>query len=101
MWACIYVSVMAINIVVTPAIIFIVLLFIIIGISLPTTPGFIGSIQAAYYFALAPFGVSAEDAFISSVFYHIIAYFSVLIVGLYYFSKYKITYNELKDKIKT
>ena len=99
MWACIYLSILAINILVTPFTAFFVLLFVIIGISLPTTPGFIGSIQAAYYLALAPFGVSTEDAFISSVFYHIIAYVCVLIVGIYYIIKYKISYDEIKSNI--
>lgn len=97
MLVCVYISLLAANIPVSPVVAFLVLTFVIIGISIPTSPGFIGSIQAAYYFALAPYGISANDAFTASVFYHLLAYVSVLLVGAYYLKKFGLTFSKLKQ----
>jgi uncharacterized protein (TIRG00374 family) len=53
----------------------------VIGVSLPTAPGYIGSIQLAYTLALTPHGVAPSTAFAASVFYHVLAWLSVVVVG--------------------
>jgi len=99
MGLCIYISIAAIGVNISIAVAFLVLVLIIVSVTLPTSPGYIGSIQAAYYFALTPFNISPNEALVSSVFYHVISYISVLLVGIYYLRKYKISYLDLKSNI--
>lgn len=42
----------------------------IVGLALPTSPGFIGTIQIAFVLALVPFGVSRDQAIAASVYYN-------------------------------
>ncbi|MBI4082816.1 MAG: flippase-like domain-containing protein [Candidatus Lambdaproteobacteria bacterium] len=39
-----------------------------LAVTLPTAPGFLGAFQAAYVFALVPFGISRENAIAASLF---------------------------------
>jgi len=96
MWVCVYISIIATGLDISIYAAFIVLIFVIIGISIPTSPGYIGSIQAAYYLALSSYSISANDALTASLFYHITAYVSVLVVGLYYLKKQNINFTFLK-----
>ncbi len=54
----------------------------IIGMSLPSGPGYIGSIQLAFTLGLAPFGVPAGPAIAASVFYHVLVCGSLIVAGL-------------------
>ena len=54
----------------------------IIGMSLPSGPGYIGSIQLAFTLGLAPFGVPAGPAIAASVFYHLLVCGSLILAGL-------------------
>jgi len=96
-WACMalccYISLTALNIDVPLSAASIVLIFTVISVTLPTSPGFVGSIQLAYTLALAPYGVSAGIAFAASVFFHVLAYFSVLIVGFFFMYRFGYTFN--------
>lgn len=42
----------------------------VVGLALPTTPGFIGTIQIAFVLALVPFGVERDHALAASIYYH-------------------------------
>lgn len=81
MWLCVWLSLAAVGVEVPPAATFVTLVFMVIGISLPNSPGYIGSIQLAYVLALQPFGVAAADAIAASVFFHVLAYVSVIVAG--------------------
>lgn len=100
MWLCVYISILATGISIPFVLAFLVLVYVIIGVTLPTSPGYIGSIQAAYYFALIPYNIPAETAFTASLFYHLLAYMSVLIVGSYYLRSYGLSFSKLKNDVK-
>jgi uncharacterized membrane protein YbhN (UPF0104 family) len=55
-----------------------------IAVALPTSPGFIGSVQLAYAFALHPYGVSSEDALAASIFFQVLVNLSAFLTGMYY-----------------
>lgn len=57
------------------------------GVTLPSTPGFFGVIQAAFRYSLEPFGVAPTDAVASSVYYQIVSWVAVTAVGFYYLHK--------------
>jgi hypothetical protein len=50
--------------------------------SLPSGPGYVGSIQLAFTLGLAPFGVAAGPAIAASVFYHVLVCGSLIVAGL-------------------
>jgi len=54
----------------------------IIGMSLPSGPGYVGSIQLAFTLGLAPFAVEPGPAIAASVFYHLLVCGSLIVAGL-------------------
>lgn len=87
MGICIWFSLLALDIQVPLSGVVLVLVATIVGISLPTSPGYVGNIQLAFVVALQAFGVPAADAIAASIFYHIIAYLAVVIVGFSFVHK--------------
>ncbi len=87
MWACVWISLAAVGIEPTVLSTFVVLVLMIIGISLPNSPGYVGSIQLAYVLALKPLGVDPAIAIGASVFFHVLAYVSVVVAGLFFLQR--------------
>ena len=54
----------------------------IIGMSLPSGPGYVGSIQLAFTLGLAPFGLAPGLAIAASLFYHVLVCGSLIVAGL-------------------
>ncbi|MDH4055277.1 MAG: flippase-like domain-containing protein [Gammaproteobacteria bacterium] len=96
MGLCIYFSLRAVGISVSPSIAAMVLAATIIGISLPTSPGYVGNIQLAFTLALAPYGIDAGAAVAASLYYHVLAYLSVLITGFYFLHRLGWKWRQLK-----
>lgn len=69
MGACVWMSMAAMGVTIGPAITTIVLTATVVAVTLPNAPGYVGALQAAFVFALQPFGVPSETAFAGSVFY--------------------------------
>jgi len=84
MGLCIWFSLLAIDIHVPVPGVILVLVATIVGVSLPASPGYLGSIQLAFVVALRPFGIDAAQAVAASVFYHVLAYVAVVVVGFTY-----------------
>jgi hypothetical protein len=82
MWCCVWISLEAAHVDLPPAAALVVLVLTVIGISLPSTPGYFGNIQLAYVLALKPFGVAPEAALAASLFFHALAYPAVIIAGV-------------------
>lgn len=57
------------------------------GVTLPSTPGFFGVIQMAFRLTLVPFAVKATDAVAASVYYHLIQWVIVTLIGLIYLQR--------------
>lgn len=100
MGACIWLSMAALDIFLPPTAVILVLVATIIGLSLPTSPGYIGSIQLAFVLPLASFGVSASEAVAASFFYHILAYVSVLLTGFGFAHRMGLTFGQLETEVK-
>ena len=100
MGACIWLSLAALDIFLPPSAVVLVLVATIIGLSLPTSPGYVGSIQLAFVLPLAPFGVSASDAIAASFFYHVLAYVSVLLTGLGFAHRMGLTFGEVEAEAR-
>ncbi len=59
-----------------------VLLWNVIGLTLPAAPAHVGTVQLAFMLGLSPFGVSHADAFAGSVIYNCLAVVPSLTFGL-------------------
>lgn len=79
---CIYVSLLAVDIGAQFSSVFVVLAAMAFGVTLPAAPGFFGTIQLAFVVALTPFDVKEGDAVAASVFFHILTYVSVTLLGI-------------------
>jgi len=79
-----YLALLAVGIRVPYTACFVILAFTVIGLALPAAPGFFGTVEYCFVLALAPYGVSASQAFPAAIFYHFLNYVSATLVGLYF-----------------
>ena len=70
---------------VSPAICLVLMAVLALAAAVPNAPGYIGAIQAAYVFALKPFGISEETAFAASIMFLVAQWLPVTIAGAIYF----------------
>lgn len=76
---------------------FVVMIILMIGIALPTAPGFIGNWHYSCILGLSLFGISKSDAFTFSVIYHFISIGLVIILGLMFLPFHKFSFSDLKQ----
>lgn len=74
----------------------VVLTIIVAGLTLPTSPGFVGTMQYCFVIGLAPFGVDSSHALAVSIFYHTLLWFSVTGTGLYFLHRYHLTFADIR-----
>jgi len=58
-----------------------------LGVTLPSAPGYFGTIQYCFVLALGVFSVNKETAFAASIYSLLLGYFPVTIVGFYYLAR--------------
>jgi hypothetical protein len=97
MSVCIYAALRAFRIDAAYPAAVVVLGFVVAGLTLPTSPGFIGTIQYCFVLGLAPFGVEPAHALAASIFYHTILWLSVTTTGLYFMRRYSVTMGEIRE----
>lgn len=87
-WSCMFgcawftLQVFALDLPATAALL--ILVTTLLGMSLPAGPAYLGTIQLAFLTALAPFGVSRENAIAASIVYHALLCVPLLLWGAYY-----------------
>jgi uncharacterized protein (TIRG00374 family) len=65
------------------------------AVSIPSSPGFFGLFEASVRFGLTPFGVQPGQAFSFAIAYHILAFFPVTIMGLFYVGRVGLSWSEV------
>lgn len=78
----------------------ITLAVISIAYIIPNAPGYVGAIQAAYVFALSPFGIPHETAFAASVFFLIGQWVPVTAIGAVFFFIHGIRPSVIREEVK-
>jgi uncharacterized protein (TIRG00374 family) len=81
MAVCIWLSMASIGTFIGSGATIIALTAAVVAVTLPNAPGFVGALQAAFLFALLPFGVSSEAAFAGSVVFMVGNWVPVTLVG--------------------
>lgn len=82
MAAAVYVAIVALEIDVPPAAAVVALIFTVIGFMLPSSPGYVGTVQLGFLLALIPYGVSSDEAVAASIFYHVLITVPPLLLAL-------------------
>src|SRR5690606_31819650 len=59
------------------------------GLFLPTSPGFVGTLQAAFLFVLLPLGYPANQIILASVLYNLLITLPPLLAGIIAYSRIK------------
>jgi len=68
---------------------------IVIGVAIPSSPGFFGFFEAAGKFALGIYGVSETMAVTWAVGFHVLSFIPITLIGSYYFARAGLTLTEL------
>ena len=96
MAACFYFSLLAFDLDVSPLVGIVILGFTVVGLTLPTSPGFFGTIEYCYVLALTAVGVDATTAVSAAIFYHLPAWFGVTIIGVVLLRIYHFSFSDAR-----
>lgn len=80
--AAIYILFLAFDLTLPPAAPFVLMFILIIGIAIPTAPGFVGNFHYFCILGLSLFGVAKSEALIFAVIYHFLSIGFVAVLGL-------------------
>jgi glycosyltransferase 2 family protein len=75
---------------------FVVLALTVMGVTLPSSPGFFGTIQLCFILGLTPYGVDVSQAFAASLFFHLTIYVTGWSAGLYFMRRSGLDFTTLK-----
>jgi uncharacterized protein (TIRG00374 family) len=81
-YGCVWVAFAACDVAVHPSAVLTVMVLTTLGMSLPSAPGYVGSIQAAFVVGLAPYGIDSTQAVTASLYYHLLICGSLLLGGV-------------------
>lgn len=77
----------------------VVLVVTALAIALPNTPGFVGTLQAAFVIGLGAFGISPDVAFAASVFYLVASWVPTTLLGLASAALLGLRFSELRRDV--
>jgi uncharacterized protein (TIRG00374 family) len=97
MSVCIYVSLRAMDAFAPAPASFIVLAATVLGVMVPAAPGFFGTLELTFVLALRPFMVEESRAMAAAVFYHVIPYLGVTLVGLFFLRQAGLRLREIEN----
>lgn len=75
---------------------FVVLALTVMGVTLPSSPGFFGTIQLCFTLGLAPYGIEASQAFAASLLFHLTIYVTGWLGGLFFLRRAGLTLGGLR-----
>ncbi len=96
----IWISLYAYGTEISPAISLVLMAVLALAAAVPNAPGYIGAIQAAYVFALKPFGIAEEAAFAASIFFLVCQWLPVTVAGAFYFIAGGLHVGEVRKEIE-
>lgn len=73
-----------------------IIVLLVFAVMVPASPGYIGTYHSACFMGLSAFGITKSTALSIALVIHGIGFFPVIIAGLYYLWKNKLSLNELQ-----
>jgi len=80
-----------------PATAYFILLFQVLGVTLPSSPGFIGTYHAAVVTGLSAFSISLEDALSAAILMHAAFFFPFIACGLLFLWKENMSLSDMRS----
>jgi len=78
----------------------VIMLVLLVGIAIPTAPGFIGNWHFACVMGLAIFGIGKAEALSFAIVYHFITMIVILSLGLFFLPSYTFSFGDLKKSMR-
>ncbi|HIJ88746.1 MAG TPA: flippase-like domain-containing protein [Desulfuromonadales bacterium] len=78
-----------------------ILVLLVFAVMVPASPGYIGTYHYACFKGLSAFGIPESTAVTVALVIHAVGFFPVIIAGLYYVWKNKLSFNELQGMEKS
>ena len=97
MAGCVYCAILALQLDVSPLVAVVILGIIVAGLTLPTSPGFFGTIEYCFVLGLATVGVDASTALSTAIYYHIPIWLAVTLSGLLIVHLNRKSFRQLRD----
>ena len=97
----IYILFLAFNFQIPPVAAFVLMIILIIGIAIPTAPGFIGNWHFSCVLGLGLFGINKTDALTFAIIYHFLAVGFVVILGLGFLPSLKLSFADLRKEARS
>ncbi|HLA05307.1 MAG TPA: lysylphosphatidylglycerol synthase transmembrane domain-containing protein [Syntrophales bacterium] len=94
----IYILFLAFKFQLPPVAAFVLMIILIIGIAIPTAPGFIGNWHFSCVLGLGIFGINKTDALTFAIIYHFLAVGLVVVLGLGFFPCLKLSFADLRKE---
>jgi len=98
MGVCVYAGMLGTGVEAPLSAAFVVLALTVMGVTLPSSPGFFGTIQLCFTLGLAPYGILASQAFAASIFFHLTIYVTGWTAGLYFLRRSGLTLGGLRKE---
>jgi len=95
---CIYLSIVAFSITISPLHAFIILGLSVAGLMLPTSPGFFGTIEYCFVLGLTTANVDPNIAVSAAIYYHVPIWITVTLVGLLSIKTAGYSFKQLKSE---
>ena len=99
MAACLYCALLAFDIEASPTVAIVILGFTVVGLTLPTSPGFFGTIEYCFVLGLATAGVDPSTALSAAIYYHLPAWIVVTLVGVVLLRVYHLSFRESRAEL--
>jgi glycosyltransferase 2 family protein len=70
---------------------------VVLFVSIPSTPGFVGLFESGGRVGLAAFGIPASAAAAWALTFHVVSYIPITLIGAWYLTRAGITYGEIRS----
>ena len=94
----IYIALRAFGIQVSPMVAAVVLGVVAVGVTVPSSPGYFGVVQACFVVVLKLFVDDDTSVFSASIYYHMVQYVPVTLLGLFYFNRSGIRVSDVQQE---
>jgi uncharacterized protein (TIRG00374 family) len=96
MATCVWIAILAFHLPVPWVAAIVVLVLVVAGITLPSSPGYFGAIEYCFVLGLTPYGITAGTALSVAIFYHALAWTSVTLAGTFFLRRYRLSWRALR-----
>lgn len=93
---CIWLSIEAFDVSLPWLATLVVLVLVVAGITLPSSPGYVGAIEYCFLLGLKAYGVGASTALSIALFYHALTWAGATLAGVWYLRRYGVGWRALR-----